>query len=106
MYEDKLTIHVDKYKPDSCEVYCVDRHFGTVKIFREHNRRTTDIPRDEHCYMCGKDWGDDSEIFTFAFVKRGDNGNILICQDCANKLVEQGLWEAKKHRAIGSGSEK
>ena len=105
MYEDKLTIHVDKYRPDSCEVYCVDRHFGIVKIFREHNRRM-ESPRDEHCYMCGKPWGDNSEILALAFVKRGDNGNILICQDCANKLVEQGVWEPKKHRPIGSGAEK
>ena len=105
MYEDKKTIHVNKYKPDSCEVYCVDRHFGTVKIFRDHNRRTTDIPRDEHCYICGKDWGDDSEILTLAFVKRGDNGNILICQGCASELVEYGIWEPKKHKPFGSSVE-
>lgn len=100
MYEDKLTIHVKKYKPDSCEVYAIDRHFGAVKVFREHNKRREDAQRDEHCYMCGKDWGDDSEILALAFVKRGDNGNILICQDCASGLVEQGLWEPKKHKSF------
>lgn len=80
---------VTKYRANSCEVYWIDRSFMTVGDLRRFNAGRSSRKHENNCYMCGASWGADGEFLALALVKKGDNGNILVCQKCAAVIASQ-----------------
>jgi DNA-directed RNA polymerase subunit RPC12/RpoP len=88
---------LSKYKADSVSVYAVRRHFmncGKAKFYDRKFSRTGEDAREYICYACGHEFLED-EWIALAFVNKG-NGNAMLCQACAQKILEnEDVWEAK-----------